>query len=89
MANVNTEDLLTAKQVSAEVGMPLSAVNAMLKAIAPELVAGNTRLWLREDVKSYLYGMHEDLLKFLGVRPPTESYDTNITYSETLSENGE
>lgn len=79
MATINTEDLLTAKQVSEELGTPLSAVSKMLKAVEPALKAGNTQLWLREDVRSYVYGMNEDLLTFLGVRPPSESYDSVIT----------
>lgn len=83
MGNINTADLMTVKQVSQEVGMPLSAANAMLKGIEPELIAGNTRLWHREDVKSYLYGMHVNLFEFMGVRPPSESYDSVITELST------
>lgn len=85
MATVNTEDLLTVKQVSTETGMPLSAVNQMLKAIEPEMRVGNTRLWHRDDVESYLRGTNETLLTFLGVRPPSESYDSNITHSDVLA----
>lgn len=84
MATINTEDLLTIKQVSEELGMPSSAVTKMLKAVDPALKAGNTQLWLREDVRSYLYGMNEDLLTFLGVRPPSESYDSVITSSDEV-----
>lgn len=83
MRNINTSDLLTAKQVAEQVGMPVSAANSMLKAIEPALKAGNTRMWDVSDVKSYLYGMHEELFTFMGVRPPDESYDSVITELST------
>lgn len=82
MKSINADDLITAKVFADELGVPLHKANSILKNVEPELKAGNTRLWDRSAIKDALYFANEGLLQFLGVRPPSESYDVNITASE-------
>lgn len=82
MKNITADDLITVKVLAEEMGVPVHRAAHVLKHVEPTLKAGNTRLWDRDEVKEALYFMNEGLLRFLGVRPPSESYDVNITASE-------
>lgn len=86
MATFNTEDLLTIQQLADELKVGEPRARAILDEIPPSLTISRTRLWDRNDVRAYVYGLNEDLMKFLGARPPHESYDVNIATAEAASE---
>lgn len=82
MAIVNTEDLMSVKDIGDTLQISDPAVRSLMGGIKPELTIGRTALFHKEDVRSLVWNKHQAAMRFLGVRPPFESYDSNITATE-------
>jgi hypothetical protein len=77
--NGNLADLMTIGDVAKELHYPLTRARALTDTIDPALVVSRVKLYSREDVVTKLREQNYNLLKFLGVRPVAESYDTVIS----------
>lgn len=81
-------DLVTVKDVSNELGWPLSRARTILDEIDPVHVVARVKLYDREKVKDFLTGYLTNELTFLGLGQvsPEESYDENIVAASEASE---
>lgn len=86
MAVIDTEKVVTVAQLVDELGVSIPTARGIVQDLTEVATINRTSFYDRDDVKSELYGRNEKMLAFMGVRPPHESYDTNITVALQAAE---
>lgn len=87
MAVIDTDKVVTVAQIVEELGVSIPTARGIVQDLAEVATINRTSFYDRDDVKSELFDRNEKMLTFMGVRPPSESYDTNITAALEASEN--
>lgn len=87
MAIIDTDKVVTVSQLVEELKISIPTARGLVDHLEPEATINRTSFYHREDVQGELYRRNETLFTFLGVRPPAESYDNNITAALEASEN--
>lgn len=79
MAIIDTDKVVTVAQLVEELGISIPTARGIVQDLTEVAMINRTSFYDRDDIKSELYVRHEKMLTFMGVRPPHESYDANIT----------
>jgi hypothetical protein len=86
MAVIDTDEVVTIAQLVEELGVSIPTARSVVANLAGAVTINRTTFYDRDDVKGELFARNEKMLTFMGVRPPSESYDTNITAALQASE---
>lgn len=86
---MDIKDLITVADLSKELGVSPQTAKSMVSDLGVALSVGRTNLYYRLDVREVVRQRNEAVLNFLGVRPESESYDTVITDTVSVSEDQE
>ncbi len=81
---IDTEKMVRVGDLAEELKASLATVRGLV-ADVPNVKMGTARFYERDAVKAALRERNKHLLRFLGVRPESESYDTNISAAAELS----
>lgn len=86
MAVIDTEKVVTVAQLVEELGVSIPTARGIVQDLSEVATINRTSFYDRDDIKGELFARNEKMLTFMGVRPPHESYDTNITASLQAAE---
>jgi hypothetical protein len=86
MAVIDTDKVVTVTQLVEELGVSIPTARGIVQDLSEVATINRTSFYDRDDVKAELFSRNERMLTFMGVRPPHESYDTNITAALEVAE---
>jgi hypothetical protein len=87
MAVIDTEKVVTVSQLTEELKISIPTARGLVEGLEVVATINRTSFYDREAVKTELRARHDNLLAFLGVLSPEDSYDGNIVASMEASLN--
>lgn len=81
MAVIDTEKVVTVSQLTEELRVSVPTARSLVEGLEVVATINRTSFYDREAVKAELRSRHDNLLAFLGVLSPEDSYDGNIVAS--------
>lgn len=87
MAVIDTDRVVTVTQLTEELSVSIPTARNLVDGLTVIATINRTSFYDREDVKAVLRERHDNLLQFLGVLSPEDSYDGNIVASMEASVN--
>jgi len=85
MAVIDTDKVVTVAQLVEELSISIPTARGIVQDLKEVATINRTSFYDRDDIKGELFARNEKMLTFMGVRPPHESYDTNITHALAAS----
>jgi hypothetical protein len=87
MAVIDTDRVVTVTQLVEELRVSIPTARGIVQDLTEVATINRTSFYDREDVKAELRARNDNLLAFLGVLSPEDSYDGNIVASMETSLN--
>lgn len=87
MAVIDTDKVVTVTQLVEELRVSIPTARGIVQDLNVVATINRTMFYDREDVKAELRSRNDNLLAFLGVLSPEDSYDGNIVASMETSLN--
>lgn len=87
MAVIDTDRVVTVTQLVEELRVSIPTARGIVQDLSVVATINRTSFYDREDVKAELRARNDNLLAFLGVLSPEDSYDGNIVASMETSLN--
>ncbi|WNM75039.1 Terminase small subunit [Streptomyces phage Dennebes] len=87
MAVIDTDRVVTVAQLVEELHVSIPTARGIVQDLSVVATINRTSFYDREDVKAELRARNDNLLAFLGVLSPEDSYDGNIVASMETSLN--
>jgi hypothetical protein len=85
MAVIDTDRVVTVAQLVDELRISVPTARGLVEGLGVIATINRTSFYDREDVKAVLRERHDNLLQFLGVLSPEDSYDGNVIASMEAS----